>query len=256
MHEKEGFADALIFGDKGSGKSTYALISAYQVYNDWEEVFRHLVFDPEKAIRLIKEALEDGVRIPMLIMDDAGLWLGKSEWWEQRKIRFSEFYNVIREICSCVVFTTPSDDIIGRLLKQIGLRIKITLSDEKLSIAKVYKVKISPLFQQYIKTLKQEVFVRHLPDETYERYKALKRKATYNKLVEWELSVNQPKATLVAKALFYNDGIKRHTILKPSNGGSEVLESYHGKYVAFEIKAVGNSLSEVQRCVEGMEDAG
>ncbi len=190
-YEKDKFIDALIFGKKGCGKSVYALITAYQVYRDWDLVFDHLIFNPLDALKKMKDALESNERIKVLVFDDAGLWLGRLEWWENHKVKFSEFYNVIRDVCAGVIYTSPADDICGRIVKHIGLRLMAEELDEEFSKIRVYKVKVSPLFQQYVKTLKEEIYRKILPDDIYERYRKMKRKATAEKLREWAQTLSK-----------------------------------------------------------------
>ena len=192
-YERNGFIDALIFGDKGSGKSVYALISAYQVYGDWDQALDHIFFDPLDALETMMKAYFNDERVKLLILDDAGLWLGKLGWWEHGKVKFSELYNVIREVCSCVVFTSPTDDIVSRVEKQIKLRLKVEIVNETESVVKIYKKKLTPLFQEIVKTLKWEYFERYIPDEVYKRYVKLKRGATKKKLIEFKQTLENAR---------------------------------------------------------------
>jgi len=254
--KNNGFIDALIFGDKGGGKSVYALISAYQLYGDWDEALNHLFFDPFDALKLMKDALYAEERIPLIIMDDAGLWLGKMEWWDKRKVRFSEFYNVVREVCACVVFTTPSDDIVNAVTRQIKLRMQVEIIDEKYSRVKIYKKKLTPLFQTFVKRLKNETFPRKIPDDVFERYCKMKRDATKRKIEEMEKILGGEESSdnninmddrisdalansLIGKIIYIKSGTKRFPVVIPQNRGREILDKIHGKYIIFEIKEVG-----------------
>ena len=197
-HEREGFISALIFGNQGIGKTSYALHVAKEVYGGWDHVLDYLFFNPKDAINVMEQAIEEEKRIPLIIMDDAGIWLGKTEWWRREKVEFAEFFDIIRTVCSSVVFTTPADNLMSRLSREIMLRIKVTHLDGEVDaqlkekgmkvdpklfrLAKIYRFSLSPLFQPNIYKTAFDVFPALYPDEVKKKYDRLRLKA-----IKWKL---------------------------------------------------------------------
>ena len=216
VHKREGFISALIFGSQGIGKTSYALHVAKEVYGDWSSALDCLFFDPSLAIDHLDKALNRGERIPLIIMDDAGLWLGKSQWWKREKIEFAEFFDIIRTVCSAVIFTTPADNLISRLSHEINLRIKISAIDSELydelkghginvdvssyRVAKIYHFSLSPLFQPIIRKLAFDIFPAHYPDEVKRLYDAKRVEAVEQKLKRVEQSLKLDEAIIVNKS--------------------------------------------------------
>lgn len=205
VHKREGFISALIFGSQGIGKTSYALHVAKEVYGDWSSALDCLFFDPSLAIDHLDKALNRGERIPLIIMDDAGLWLGKSQWWKKEKVEFAEFFDIIRTVCSPVIFTTPSDNLLSRLSHEIQLRIKISPIDSetynrlkrsgrfidvnRYRVAKIYHFSLSPLFQPIVRKSALDVFPLHYPDDVKREYDKKRLNAVKQKLLKVKRSL-------------------------------------------------------------------
>ncbi len=198
-YKYEKFVSALVYGDQGVGKTSYALHVAYEIYGDWDKVLDHLFFNPFDSIELLTNALIEGKRIQLIIMDDAGMWLGKTRWWSPDKAAFAELYNIIRSICSAVIFTTPADDLITRIERKIQMRIKVSMLDDELveqlskdgfeidepkkyRVAKIYRHSLTPLFQPYIKKTAYDIYPVEYPCK--ERYDEKRRQAIARKIKE------------------------------------------------------------------------
>ena len=212
-YEREGFISALIFGSQGIGKTSYALHVAKDVYGDWDTALDHLFFDPKDAIKRIYSAFSKRERVKVIILDDAGLWLGKSQWWKKEKLEFAEFFDIIRTVCSAVIFTTPADNLLSRLSHEIKLRIKIGPISSDLyehikragfsvdvdchRVAKIYRFSLSPLFQPIIKKHAYDIFPLHYPVK--EAYDKKRREAVKQKLDKVKQSLDLDKAVIVNK---------------------------------------------------------
>ena len=176
---RKAFVDFFIFSPelmKGVGKTSFALRVMYRVYGDWDEALSRLHMNPADAIDMLVDLVKNRRRIPVFTMDDVGMWLsgltfslskGKSR---QAIVAFYEFYNAIRTVSSSCLFTAPKNDMIKSLLGQVNFKVAIYSHSEDYSLAKIYKVKVSPLFQTFIKTSHQEIFPIKLPDEVYRKY--------------------------------------------------------------------------------------
>ncbi|MEB3786544.1 MAG: hypothetical protein GSR75_00355 [Desulfurococcales archaeon] len=189
-----GIITAYVFGEFGYGKTSYALWNAYEIYGSWEKALSHLYFKPEDVIKDIGKAIKTGKRIPLIIMDDAGLWLDKLTWWEESKIRFMELFNLIRSVAAGVIFTTPSEELPKQILNKAFFRIKIEPADPgsdevagqtaeyarraglKPLVSKAigYRLKTLPSFMKIVRKTYIDYYPTHYP--VYEEYEK-KRKA-------------------------------------------------------------------------------
>ncbi len=215
-YEREGFISALIFGSQGIGKTSYALHVARQVYGNWRKALNHLFFNPKEAIEYLDKALDRSERIPLIIMDDAGLWLGKSQWWKREKVEFAEFFDIIRTVCSSIIFTTPSDNLMSRISHEIMLRIKISAIDsdlyahlkrqgynvdvDKYRVAKIYRFSLSPLFQPIIKKQAYDIYPLHYPDDVKREYDKKRLDAVRHKLAKVKQSLKSDVTIKIKKS--------------------------------------------------------
>ena len=215
-YEREGFISALIFGSQGIGKTSYALHVARQVYGNWRKALNHLFFNPKEAIEYLDKALDRSERIPLIIMDDAGLWLGKSQWWKREKVEFAEFFDIIRTVCSSIIFTTPSDNLMSRISHEIMLRIKISAIDsdlyahlkrqgynvdvDKYRVAKIYRFSLSPLFQPIIKKQAYDIYPLHYPDDVKREYDKKRLDAVRHKLAKVKQSLKSDVTIKIEKS--------------------------------------------------------
>lgn len=203
---RNGVVSAYVYGEFGYGKTSYALWVAYEVYGNWSEALRHLVFKPEEALRIIGRAIDTGERVPLIIMDDAGLWLDKLTWWERPKVRFMELFNLIRSVTAGIIFTTPSRELPQQLVNKLFYRIRVEpvykpgtipgVSDvveyarslglkPYVSKAMGYKLKTLPQFFNIIKKQFVDYYPTHYP--VFREYEEKRREALkyyYSKVVE------------------------------------------------------------------------
>jgi len=130
-HKTNGFESAIIFGKQGTGKTTYSLKVAKEVYQRlghdpqeaWELALDSLFFEPKDALRLMKIFRENDRAIPVIIFDDAGLWLQKYDWQREDLMKFYKLYNVIRNIASSLLFTTPSPNDLPFYIREKGWKL-------------------------------------------------------------------------------------------------------------------------------------
>jgi hypothetical protein len=209
----DGVVTAYVYGDFGSGKTSYALWVAYELLGDWDAVLRHLFFSPREAAKAMKACIDKGKRMKIIIMDDAGLWLDRSTWWEEDKVMFSQFFNLIRSIAAGVVFTTPAQELPRSILRRCAFRVNVrpTGSEEILSkgglglleslrarcgeyglrevysIATGYRMRMLPSFFEFAKKEYYDFFPLHYP--VYEKYSEKRRKAVKHYFERWTASL-------------------------------------------------------------------
>ena len=205
-YRSNGVVTAYVYGDFGYGKTSYALWVSYQVYGNWEDALRHLVFKPEDALSIIGDAIDSGRRVPLIVMDDAGLWLDKLTWWERPKVRFMELFNLIRSVTAGIIFTTPSRELPQQLVNKLFYRVRVeplyrpeTVPGVEqvaeyarslglkpyVSKAMGYKLKTLPQFFNLIKKQFVDYYPTHYP--VFREYEEKRRKALkyyYSKVIE------------------------------------------------------------------------
>lgn len=113
----------------GIGKSVYALKTLYFVYNcDWEKAKKYIVFMPQEFLALFKEAVDKDKRIPMIVWDDAGFWVGRQRWNNRFVIAVREHLNVVRTHVAAIQFTAPRLGELARGIRdQIDVVTAVTL---------------------------------------------------------------------------------------------------------------------------------
>ena len=208
---------AYVYGEFGHGKTSYALWTAYEVLGSWNKVLDHLFFDPAEAVQIMEKAVNTGERLPIIIMDDAGLWLDRLTWWETDKVAFIEFFNLIRSIVAGVIFTTPSEELPRQIIKKCFFRIAVKPTDKDtiikhigiegyqqlievtnkhnlkpiFNIATGYKLKTLPSFMEYVKKEYYDFYPLQYP--IHKTYNEKRQKALRQYFEKWRAKVEASK---------------------------------------------------------------
>jgi len=132
-HKRDGFISALVFGKQGNGKTTYALITAKEVYeklgyeDPWKIALDRLYFELPESIPILRQAFHERKKIPVIIFDDASIWFSKYYWYTDVQKAFFKIYALTRTLVTAVIFTTPSPNDISFFLREKSWKkIKIT----------------------------------------------------------------------------------------------------------------------------------
>jgi hypothetical protein len=106
--EKNGYEMVLIWGNQGSGKSSFMLYLAYQILGDWDKVLNQLCFTPMDVIRKAEE-LPFGKRYPLLLWDDVGVHFPATSFRTNIDIyeAVGRMLDVYRTIASVIICTAP-----------------------------------------------------------------------------------------------------------------------------------------------------
>jgi len=199
-HKTNGFESAIVFGKQGTGKTTYALKVAKEVYQRlghepreaWEFALDSLFFELKDALRLMKIFRENDRAIPVIIFDDAGLWLQKYEWQREDLMKFYKVYNIIRNIVSGLIFTTPSPNDITFYIREKGWKlIKIVRNGSAKKGIRIARAKIAVntitikkgKVQNAVKWKTIDDYTVHLPDWVFKEYQE-RRKIYEEKALE------------------------------------------------------------------------
>ena len=192
---RQDFVSCFVIGPQGSGKTTYAMLVLHEVYGDWDEVLKHLYFDPREALPELKEALQTGRRIPLMVFDDAGLHLSKylissnREGFHLARL-INGLVNLIRTLTAGVVYTSPDMDILKELRKKAWAVAEPTAPhgvEDPSRVAKLYRKRIAPSGKVYIHKLGYDAYdLRAIPADVRKEYEEKRRAAMEPLLQELE----------------------------------------------------------------------
>jgi len=91
----------------GVGKTVYCLRTALSVYKNWDIAKKYIVFMPQDFISRFKDAIDNRYRIPLLVWDDAGFWVGRQRWQDKFTRAVREFLNVVRTHLVMLMLSAP-----------------------------------------------------------------------------------------------------------------------------------------------------
>jgi hypothetical protein len=197
-YKRDGFISAIVFGKQGSGKTTYALITAKEVYEKlgyeepWQTALDHLYFELPESLPLLKKAFHERTKIPVIIFDDASIWFSKYYWYTDVQKAFFKIYALIRTLVTAVIFTTPSPHDISFFLREKSWKkVKITRNGVETKGVKkgvrrvrawIYKneIKKNPKIGDFKDTPEKEAvddFYLEIPEEIFKKYMEKRYKA-------------------------------------------------------------------------------
>lgn len=251
MYPPEEFVLMTAYGPLGIGKSTYAvkvgvdvllwwyrntLFGAYDYREPkeyaeacvkaWDLVKQFIIFHPEQLFKKLNEVSELNQRIPIIIWDDAGLWLYALEYKDPFIVRTTKYMNVARTLLGSMFCTTPNPSYIVRKLRDFpqSYNLSITKSTGSKKGMDKYR-RYAKAYLQYYNIIKgmrvtgpkyRDKFSCLMPDDFFKWYKPLRD--SYEKMArdlmvtEWD----KQKAKSKTVSLKDYDGLEVPTLtLRP-----------------------------------------
>ncbi len=191
-YKRYDFVSAFVIGPQGMGKTTYAMLVAYEIYRDWDAVLDNLFFDPREALGLFKVALKGGWRREVVIFDDAGLHLSKylisssREGFHITRL-LNGLINLARTLVAGIIYTSPDMDILKELRKKAWIVAEPTAPhgvSKPERLAKLYRKRIAPSGRVYIHKLGYDAYrLDAIPSDVRKEYEE-KRRAAMEPLLE------------------------------------------------------------------------
>ena len=169
------FRLVLIYGTGGIGKTSYALQCLRQV--DQAHYRQRLIFKPQQFVNVITWLKNNNMRIPALVWDDMGFWMYSLDYNDRFVRSAVKFFNVARTVVSCVIGTTNSLKMLVSSVRNMDvLTVKVTAVRDNpyTSLAKGYRMSITPNFSRYVRTVFEDEYPRYLEDEDYSWYKPVR----------------------------------------------------------------------------------
>jgi len=175
------FKPVIVYGQMRIGKSAYALKVAREVYGDWEIVKDFIVFKPEE---FLEKCMETRHKEPLLIWDDAGLWLFAYDYMRNPLLpAIIKYLNVAGTQWASIIFTTPTTQMLVKRIRSLPHTITVKIiknKDEcrkKLRIARGYVRWVSPDTKKHgVRKIFEDHYDAMLPQDFYDWYKPLRQK--------------------------------------------------------------------------------
>lgn len=177
-----GFIGAIIEGERGYGKSTYALKVMAQVYfrifevteeEAWTMALDNMLFSMEDVIKFISGNIENEIVTPVWCLDDATVHFCSYKFFTNlyEVILVHGMFDTIRTVCSSLLLTCPKRDLLLSSLRNYDdFKIEIVMDRGWERIARGYKIKTSPLGQKRIYKNYEDRYSCYIPDWIYQKY--------------------------------------------------------------------------------------
>ena len=179
--ENDGFLFIGVLGDRGLGKSVLSLNLAYEVLKDWQKTLRHVIFTINDfnnvSYRRDLERHSDG-RIKVLVWDDFALHTSSYGFTKRGErdqlIDFVENFEVVREDVAVLIVNCATWEMIPPKLRDNA---HVFIQMTKRGKGDVWVKTRGWLFIR--KDFKKigEIQSEKIPDEVYQQYREMKRKA-------------------------------------------------------------------------------
>ena len=180
VHSRLGYLTAIVYGPQGIGKSSYCFQVMDEVFDgDLKLIKKNTVFEPIELIQRIKELQDSDVVTPMILWEDAGLWLYALDWYDPVVKAAVKFFNVARTVTSCMLLNTPDLDFIVRNIRaSTGVyKGQVFATDSKggrmIRLSRQYRMPSGKMTWPSVKM--KDSFNVHMPDYIYEWHLPLRK---------------------------------------------------------------------------------
>lgn len=208
---KPGLVGCNIVGTQQSGKSTYALMVLYELFQgDIEQVFNHIVFTIKDLTTLLNNAIKNRKRLICVVWDDSSVHGSAAQYNTNRKLvqYLSAMGDTMGIATKGIILTSPSGDIIKAFRNYNFYKVQIGLGRHKYDrVASGYEFGMSPFGQKWGRISFKDTYDVRLP--FYDRYYKLRERLSLNTLSDVESFINidprtnsaRPKQTTTEKIL-------------------------------------------------------
>ena len=182
-----GFIGAIIEGERGYGKSSYALKVMAQVYQNleglddesaWNRAIDNMIFSMDDLVSVITNNTNKDIVTPALCLDDATVHFSSYKFFTNlyEVILVHGMFDTIRTAVTGLLLTCPKRDLLLAALRNYDdFKIEIYMNDGWQRIARGYKMKTTPIGQRRTYKNFEDDYSCYLPDWVYQKYGA-KRK--------------------------------------------------------------------------------
>lgn len=182
--KEPGLVGASIQGKQQTGKSVYAMLIMYEIYQgDINKVFDNIVFSMDELKSKLRTAIERREKIRCILWDDASVH-GSASHWMTNPIavqELSQLGDTMGLATKGLILTSPSGDLIKAFRQYNFYQVKVALgrhSDDR--VARGYLRGTSPYGQKYYSFVFEDNYNVKL--SFYERYYTLREKLSLSAL--------------------------------------------------------------------------
>lgn len=178
-----GFVSAIIYGDRGVGKSTYQMTVAKDLFmvddglekkEAYQKALDKMLYRPNDLIREIEEGTREGSK-RLILLDDASAHLSKYLYFEDRKQTqlLQKLTDTLRTATTGFLMSCPSPKNLLKTLKSYpDYSVKITRrSGDYRRKATIYKTSYLPSGMPRVHKLAEDDYSCYIPKEIWREYK-------------------------------------------------------------------------------------
>jgi hypothetical protein len=177
-----GFIGAIIEGERGYGKSSYALKVMAQVYKSleglsdedaWNRALDNVIFSMDDLISVINRNIATDTVTPVWCLDDATVHFSSYKFFTNlyEVILIHGMFDTIRTAVTGLLLTCPKRDLLLAALRNYDdFKIDIVMNDGWQRIARGYKIKTTPVGQKRIYKNFEDEYSCYLPNWIYDKY--------------------------------------------------------------------------------------
>lgn len=209
-YKEHGFVEAIIYGRRGSGKSSYAIqvlrdffmskgLSENEAYDEAIRVMKYRMGD---IIEFVKTHADNGDIAPSLIIDDAGVGLSRYRWWTEPKqiLHLQSMMDTVRSGLSSILMTCPSPKSILSFIRKDydDYFVKITkVSGDWRRKAIGYQMSTLPSGKTYVFKKFEDNYSCYLPNKVYQKYDKIRRGYLKEAMAKLEKMTQAPTSEML-----------------------------------------------------------
>lgn len=173
------FTGAIVYSLQRLGKSSYAMQVMYELYGNWDDVFKNMFFRLDDITDYLYTQLEQDKPLPAVLWDDAGVHASKLLYFKDKDQAdlIKRLFDVIGIATKSIILTTPvPDELLKSLRSYEFLKIKILEGKNKTDRkARAYKNILWPSGTRRNPKYFEDEFDVRLPDDVYKRYAPIRK---------------------------------------------------------------------------------
>lgn len=188
--QKPTFVGVTLYGERRIGKSVCGLLSMYEIYKDWDVVFKHVFFSIRDLTTFLMKCAKTDYKCPVIMWDDAGVSGGAQMYHTNRALvhYMGAVFDVIGTALKGIILTTPDSENLLKTLRRANFyKIKVTPGRSKYDRkATIYLPMRTPYEQFRLRTIAVDHFDVRLPEAVYERYYIMRKSYSVSALTDLE----------------------------------------------------------------------
>lgn len=207
IRDRNGLVGCHIRGRQQSGKSSYALLAMYELYQgNVDAVLKHTVFSIKGLTELLNNAVKNDERMICVLWDDASVQGSAGQYNINRELvqYVSAMGDTMGLATKGIILTSPSGDIIKAFRNYDFYKAEVHQGRGKYDrFVKGYTYGMSPKGQRWCRLEFKDNYDTRVP--FYDRYYKLRKQLSVSTLADMNTFLNkqepQPKETKGEKAV-------------------------------------------------------